>query len=177
LIELLVTLAVVGVLTAVAMPQLGSLMAGRAASSAADDLAESLRLARSEAIKRGMPVSVCSTADPNATTLACATTASWRTGWVMFADQDNNGTLASTEAVIKVFKPNRTTGTITEDNANTFLWFQSNGLAMGGGTASRRFLIRPNLPTANASYASLTRTVCLKSTGRVTVLSGVATCP
>lgn len=80
LLELLVTLAVIGVLAALAAPSFSVMVANNRSVSIAQDLASSMRLARSEAIKRGMRVSICASADG----VNCA--GDWNNGWIVFPD-------------------------------------------------------------------------------------------
>lgn len=58
LIELLMTLAVLGIITALAAPSLNSIFERRRAEGAANELAATLRYAKSEAIKRNANVVV-----------------------------------------------------------------------------------------------------------------------
>lgn len=58
LVELVVVLAVVGILSAVAMPSFTQLVANQRLKSLSSDLFSSMMLARSEAIKRNTPVKI-----------------------------------------------------------------------------------------------------------------------
>ena len=58
LIEMLTTMSILAVLLAIASPGLASLTSANLLSAAQGDLAASLVLARSEAMKRGVPVGV-----------------------------------------------------------------------------------------------------------------------
>lgn len=69
LIEALVTLSIVGILAAVALPSFADLMARQRAKNAATDLYVALVKARSEAVKRNASVTVL----PNA--------GNWQAGW------------------------------------------------------------------------------------------------
>jgi type IV fimbrial biogenesis protein FimT len=83
LVELLVTMAVAGILLAIGMPSMTSFLANRAALANADEFADTLRFARSEAIKRSGQVQVCPTLNPNAEAPTCATAADWKSGWIV----------------------------------------------------------------------------------------------
>lgn len=87
LIELMVTLSVVAILAIVAIPSFtGSIKRNRAVTQT-NDLISALNLARNEAIRRNVRVSVCSSTDE----LTCAASTDWATGWIVFVDQNNNG--------------------------------------------------------------------------------------
>lgn len=77
-IELLVALAVVAVLASLAMPGLWDLMAEQQVISTTNSLASSMRLARSEAVRRGRKVLIC----PSIDGLHCQTT-SYASGWLV----------------------------------------------------------------------------------------------
>lgn len=58
LLELLITLAIVAIVTAVAAPSFSDIIERQRVRSAADNLRSSIELARSEAVKRNSPVTV-----------------------------------------------------------------------------------------------------------------------
>lgn len=175
LVELLVVISIAAILTAVATPTLKNLVAGRAAMAGADELATALRSARSEAVKRGQPVSVCASADPNAATPSCASSdaAPWKSGWIMFADRENNGSIGANDIVVKVNVPSTRIKTLVEDSNKNYLSFQANGLA---GNGSARFLVTPDLPASSGDYANKVRTVCVSVAGRVSIQTGDVAC-
>ena len=76
LVEMLITLSVIGVLLAIAAPSLRQMMLNHGIRTASFDLFSSLEYARSEAIKRNALVSV----KPDST---------WSTGWKV-VDSSNN---------------------------------------------------------------------------------------
>lgn len=78
-VELMVTLAIVGILLPIAVPSLSDATLGSQLSSNANRLAASATLARSEAIKRNASVVVCMSADG----ASCASSGGWEQGWVM----------------------------------------------------------------------------------------------
>jgi type IV fimbrial biogenesis protein FimT len=90
-VELAVALAVAAVLLAVGVPNLGTFILDNRRTTMINDLVTDLTLARSEAMKRGVPVGVCKA---NAAGDACDATANWQDGWVVFTDLDNDGSFA-----------------------------------------------------------------------------------
>ncbi len=117
LIELLVTIAVAAILTAVAAPSFRSLLVNndiRAESEAAKHL---LKLARSEAIKRGLPVVVSSESN------------SWEDRWVLFIEdgvEDNNYDTGDT-LIFEKNAPSIPISIHTADSTES-ISFSSNGL-------------------------------------------------
>jgi type IV fimbrial biogenesis protein FimT len=77
LIELMVTIAVLGVLFAVAIPGFQRIVVNNRMASQANDLISALSLARSEAVKRAANVTVC--ASSNGSTC----TGTWAQGWIV----------------------------------------------------------------------------------------------
>jgi type IV fimbrial biogenesis protein FimT len=79
LIELLVAIAVLGVVMALAVPSFEGVLDRSKMRSVANDLAASAYLARSEAIKRNVPVSLCSSSN------GTSCTGNWNNGWIVLA--------------------------------------------------------------------------------------------
>lgn len=65
LLEVLVTLAIIGILALIAVPSYNGMIEGQRLRGAAEALAADLRWARSEALKRGVPVRVACTSGSN----------------------------------------------------------------------------------------------------------------
>ncbi len=86
LLELLVTLAVVGILAGVAVPGLHAIVATNRRAAQHNALVADLSLARSEAIKRGREVLACLSADQS----QCGHGDRWDRGWIVFVDRDGD---------------------------------------------------------------------------------------
>jgi type IV fimbrial biogenesis protein FimT len=98
LFELVVTLGVGAVLTAVAIPSFNGLVNSVRLSTTANDLFSGLMAARSEAIKRRSRVVLCKSADG----AICAAAGGWEQGWMIFHDANNNGLREPSEVVLQV---------------------------------------------------------------------------
>ncbi len=88
LMELMVVLAVAAVIMGLAVPNFSLYIRNSRLTGAANDLLTSVTLARSEAIKRQIPVAVCATDDPDAATPACNNGPFG--AWVVWVDADND---------------------------------------------------------------------------------------
>jgi len=92
LMELMVVLALVGVIMGLAVPNFRTFVLNNRLTGGANDLLGSIVLARTEAIKRQLPVAVCATADPNTAVPVCS--GAWAQGassaWVVWVDADND---------------------------------------------------------------------------------------
>jgi len=98
LIELMVTVGVVAILAAVAIPSFSSMIQNGRQSSVYNGLISELNYARSEAVKRSTSVVVCARADDT----SCATTAQWDDGWLVFVDTNRDGTIGAGEDILRV---------------------------------------------------------------------------
>lgn len=83
IVELLVAIAVLGVLLGIAVPGFGEISKANKVTSAANELTTALNFARSEATKRHHPVSVCPS---NEGGTACVDASDWSPGWIAFTD-------------------------------------------------------------------------------------------
>jgi type IV fimbrial biogenesis protein FimT len=147
-IELMVTLAVVGILVALAVPALGDATLSSQLSASANRLAASATLARSEAIKRNASVVVCMSADGT----SCASSGGWEQGWVMLR---GTTVLSREQAANNGFKM------IVSPSSATSLTFDATGV---GATQATVTVCRA-LPNAGAQE----RVVTISATGRATV--------
>jgi type IV fimbrial biogenesis protein FimT len=79
LVELMITIVVLGILTTIAVPGFQNFVLNSRMSSTANDLVSTLNFARSEAVKQAGNITVC--ASTNGST--CSGSASWAGGWVV----------------------------------------------------------------------------------------------
>ena len=92
LVELMITIAIVGILAVVGIPSLKTFMQGSQLIASTNELVSALHIARSEAIKQNSRVSICESSDG----ATCTTTGDWKNGWIVFVDA--TGGLVSTGA-------------------------------------------------------------------------------
>lgn len=97
LIEMMVVVAILAILVALAAPNLTEIVIRNRLDTATNELMTTLNLARSEAIRRGVPVSV--RRDPAAPSYV------WERGWEIFVDGNSNGNLDAGEELIRVGQP------------------------------------------------------------------------
>ena len=90
IIELMMVVAVVGVLSVVAVPAVGDMIKNGRIKSQMYNLLNSINQTRTEAVKRKETVTICRSND--LATPACGGTANtWTTGWLVFEDENGNG--------------------------------------------------------------------------------------
>lgn len=106
LIELMVTVAVLGILAALAAPSFADLIRNNRVASIASELGSAVNFARSEAIRRGVTVTACKSANPGASPPSCTTSGTWDQGWLIFADKGTTGLFeSSTDTLLRTGQP------------------------------------------------------------------------
>jgi len=114
LIELIVTIAVFGILVAVAAPSFNAFTDSSRRASEVNQFSGALAYARSEAIKSNATVSVCARTSVVGAETCSATPNDWKYGWMIFDDPNSNGVLDAGETLLRLFGPISTGSTITE---------------------------------------------------------------
>jgi type IV fimbrial biogenesis protein FimT len=95
LVELLITIAVIAVVIAIGVPSLNKYAENNRSTAQVNLVSGTLSLARSEAIKRGVNVVVCSSNDTTNANPTCSGSNAWANGWIVFADSNDNGAFDS----------------------------------------------------------------------------------
>ena len=94
LIELMVVLAVTGIMLGFGVPRLTAMLQSNRTAASLNSLSAHLNYARSEAVRRNANITVAAL-DPGFP-------AQWHRGWVVFIDTNNNGTLDALEQQLRV---------------------------------------------------------------------------
>lgn len=173
----MVSLAVVGILTSIAVPSFSRLMLANRLSTQTTELTTSLKLARAEAVRRAQPV-----------TLAASSASNFAQGWTVFPDADMDGSASSTTSdtdgrptrVTDAFSGNSTMQrvscssptncTVASDAARGYVVFTSRGAI----TASADAYFRVCDPTNTAVNGRLVR---VNVTGAVSISNPGVACP
>jgi len=132
LIELMATIAVLGILLTVAVPNMKEMARSYEVSSKANYWMNVLNFARSEASRRGQRVTLC----PSGNGVSCSGSSNLHSGWIAFADTNNNATVDLGEAILKVGSVDNTYTYVLSGTANTYISFISNGMTKTIGNAS-----------------------------------------
>ena len=101
LLEALVAMALLGILVGLAAPAMSGLRARQQLQGQGEAFLNSLVLARSEALRRQLPVSVCA----QATEGQCDALARWQQGWLVFVDTNHNGLRDTQEVLLEARGP------------------------------------------------------------------------
>ena len=166
LIEMLVTLVVLGLLLAVAVPSFNNAILGNKLSGYANSFLASAQLARSEAIKRNAAMTMCRSADG----ISCATSGGWEQGWIIFNDKATGGTAGTVDADETRVHYQQALGSDFSFTGDAYtVVFQGTGLSATSGTLT---LCR-KLPSPGAQE----RVITLSATGRVaSAITRTGTC-
>lgn len=165
LVELVVTIALLAILTTLAAPSFSEVLRQWRRDSATRELTTSLQLARSEAIKTSRQIVVC----PSTDGASCADDTEWNTGWIVFVD-DEVVTLASTgnpvvntnERILKVVSAQSGVESIESSDGVDWMQFLPNGLM---GSATTTFTVTPSGATSDTKVDE----VKVSRVGRVSV--------
>jgi type IV fimbrial biogenesis protein FimT len=122
LIELLVTLSIAVILMTIAVPGFQDFFRRNRVESAASEFMATLNYARSEAIRRGVRVSVCR----SNTGSNCTTTEPWNRGWIVFTNPDNDNNVDTGEEILRVYQGLPNAVTLNSDFTNR-ITYQSDG--------------------------------------------------
>lgn len=174
LIELMVTVSVVAILTAIAVPNLRDFLVSSRLTSDVNTYVSLLNYARSEAIARNQRVIVC---PKTAGADTCAAISTWNTNEIqVFVDVNGDGNRDAGDTPLKMLPILDAAGTqrVVTSSATTPIIFGSLGYSQ---TASSPFWLDIETVNANAAYvAKYGRRACISTPGRVTVAAKNATC-
>jgi len=164
LVELLVVLGVSSILLAIALPSYAFLVNTSRLATVTNDLVTALQLARSEAVKRGMRVTVCKTSSAMGAIPACDASASWNEGWLVFVDGGIRGVVDVGDTLLRVQEAAHSTVRITATNYSLYISYLPNGRSQG-----LNYL--PN-GSIEICVAGSRRNIIINNTGRPRLVSG-----
>ena len=133
LIELMFTVAILGIVAVIATPSLQNFVLNNRIRSQAAALTSSLAFARTEAITRGTRVVTC----PLTTSVTCGCRVDkekWESGWQVFVDTDDDGICDSDDSLLEVHGPldGSETTLLGSDNVEFKVSFFYDGRAQSG---------------------------------------------
>jgi type IV fimbrial biogenesis protein FimT len=165
LIELIVVLSVLTISVVAGIPGFSHFVTRMDRTTAIMDLTSSVQLARSEAARRSLPVTICSSAD--ATQCSASTNHDWSNGWLVFVDAAQDRSFNGDDELLAVVAYNTPRFTMTTDNH------------LGSGFVIRAdgFLTRASVGTMSYCDAFESRDLYLNYTGRLDIDVTESPCP
>ncbi|RYF02014.1 MAG: prepilin-type N-terminal cleavage/methylation domain-containing protein [Comamonadaceae bacterium] len=168
LIEMMVTISILGVLTALAAPSFTDLIDRWRVIETAESLQSTIYIARSEAIKRGGRIVIQKITNGTDGCTLSPTTQDWGCGWFVYVDTNGNGKWDAEANG----KPGEEILMTTKTSPNTYVTRSTNGKNLKvsrwgqmDGTNSVGFTIKPVRQSSKVE-----RGVCTSSGGRVRII-------
>jgi type IV fimbrial biogenesis protein FimT len=189
LIELMITLFIVGILLAVGVPSMRTFLQNNQLIATTNELVSAIHIARSEALKLNKKVTICVSADGQ----SCVSSEKWAQGWIVFVDanDDRVGTGVNcsavadvnTDCLLRVHEavddPLLSVSGTYDSNAADIEWFTftSRGVPKDRGASQSGVFSICSFDTSNSVINS--RAVVLSLSGRVRVSDNAAviSCP
>jgi type IV fimbrial biogenesis protein FimT len=165
LIELLVALGVASILFAMAVPTFRTFLQDSRSVSQANLLVQSLNVARSEAIKRDVPVDVC----PSSDGATCNPGLGWAQGWIVVDVQP------IPDPSFNTVGPISGNNTLTEATAQASVRFLPNGLVVA--PVSLTLCDQRGVPKARQVEVNITGRIASSSQPGVRVTNVPIACP
>lgn len=161
LIELLVTLSVASILLSVAVPSYRTFVQDNLLLMQSNNFFSTLALAKSEAIRRSNPVTVC----PSTNGTSCTGGAVWSNGWLVFSDPNGNGVVEAGEEILQVGAAFTSGNTFSGTRAR--VTFTANGFSMASNDT---------FSLCDSRGASYSKAIILNNQGRFRSETGTGTC-
>lgn len=163
-VELMVTIAILAVLSAVAMPSFRPLFERWHVLQTAENLKSSLMLARSEAIKRGGRIVIQKIANKTDGCTTATNKTDWDCGWIVCDDSNNSGTCTKSDPVLQTVNAPRNVQVTRTGGADTI---KLNRWGLVDGALPSFSLVPLDQSTTNPAAKGL----CMSSGGRIRIIS------
>ena len=138
--------AVAAVLLGIAVPSFVGMTQTNRVAGKINMLSGDLQFARAEAIKEGLPVTVCTSSNGT----SCLGSNSWSTGWIVFSDANGTQTVDVGDVVLRKQIPWTNSDTFVADNSIAAVTYSRDGFAIGlPGTVTWKLHTQPlNAPAS-----------------------------
>ena len=140
LLELVVVMAVTGILLAIAVPSFVAMTQTNRVASEVNALSGDFQFARAEAIKEGLPVTICTSSNGS----SCSTSVSWNGGWIVFSDVNGTQTVDAGDTVLRRQIAWKNSDTLANDSGLAALTYSRDGFAIAlPGTVTWKLKTQP----------------------------------
>jgi len=162
LTEILVVMGIVVILLSVGVPSFRYVTTANRLSGEINGLLGDMQFARSEAIREGRDVVLCQSSDG---TTCTDHPAEWTSGWLVWADLNDDGTFDPTMEILRHQTPLLSKDTLTPDGTSNLVTITFNREGFAKGLGNPAYMVLKD-STANAKY-----TRCLE----ITVVGSLST--
>ena len=170
LVEMMLALVVLAVVATISAPTLRGLLQGNQLRLESHRLLAALNLARSEAILRNQPVSLCPS--PMARTGVASCSGTYEGGWLVYTNLDRDKVIdTGTDEVIQVFEEMAPGYRLTNRSGTRTAFELINYLPDGTSRSNRTFLFCPPAPVSAPS-----RRIIINTVGRARLVTGGHPC-
>lgn len=163
LIELLVTLSVASILLSLAVPSYRVFVQDSQLLTQSNNFSTALMLAKSEAVKRSTPATIC----PSTTGTGCTGGTNYSNGWLVFADSNGDGAVDAGEQILQVGAP-LTGGNTLNAGVRNRVTFSATGYTLG---------FADTFSLCDNRGAAMSRRIILNNQGRLRTETGGGACP
>lgn len=161
LLELMTALAVLSILLALGVPSFAQMIRTNRVVADTNELVVALSAARSEAVKRGLPMAVCARTAPASDICRTGTDNDWGSGWLIFVDATGTaGVIDVGDEILQRFDA-APSGVSVLTNNRPAVRFAATGLPPTGAVDTT-FTIRHSVCVGDSL-----RTVKITATGRL----------
>lgn len=161
----MVAIAMIAIVSAIAIPNLRALLVRAEVRSAVNDWVSALQFAKSEAIKQNRQVTLCPSKGATDGGIKCSSTSDYEGGWIV---KTGTTALVTGDRILADYMPlPKVTMTSNKANAAAAVTYLANGLPVGN-FAGMRITVMEN---ATAPNDTLTRYICIARTGRARVFT------
>jgi type IV fimbrial biogenesis protein FimT len=147
LMELVMVISIVAILATIALPSFKYVTVSNRISSEVNGLLGDMQFARSEAVKEGQTVTICSSADG----ATCSGSPNWQHGWIVFLDSNGDQKVEAGEAVVRAQSAFNSTDTFIATSA-TFSAVTFNRLGYGPTASSATINVDLHDSTNNPNW-------------------------
>lgn len=169
LIELMVTVAILGILSALAAPSIQGTIVKSKLTGVGNEFIGNIQRARNEAVSKNTCVSMCMSANTDNASPTCTNAGvDWQAGWILFLNPTCNAALTAPATAPDLISVHRTAGTdyfLNTQSGGAVRSMMFNSLGNPGGGANGRFdlVYKDNSNQYTNDYAF---SVCLDIVGR-----------
>jgi type IV fimbrial biogenesis protein FimT len=169
--ELVMVMTIVAIVAAIGLPSFRYVTASNRISSEINGLLADMRFARTEAIKEGLPVTMCASAD-GATCIGSTNGGSWTSGWIIFSDPSSNQTVPTGGVPLRIQPSlsasyNYSTDTLTDTSNNTYaVTFNRQGFGTSLPTTTNNVTLMLHSTPLNNAW---TRCLAITPVGQLTI--------